>query len=1133
MALSRNAVVLERIIEASEVNSIQELFSGDNVLLKFKVPKKKWKTRFCKKKIAQELEEEPLRTGSRESDDEHMTSADCIDSLEWKTIESSCTDTLLSSTKYGDQALRDRTNNFQIYTRFSTPIADKATESHTQRDGIRDESQGVDHSEKTMAASSSPHAQALQTNSDSNELSHLIPPTRQTISEKHCSLSQLDESSSMVSGFVTETVRNRSNNCLQNGRDDGFENNGLPNQYAVGSMNPSKTLSVSSDFQDLSSVKNNRTTDTSVNSTCMSKGNDNSFNGQHGNQLLNATYTPGETRVGHAYREGNLSRRSDTITDISHITSCAVESESGSNLYASKDNHKDDSHAAHGNLKNNPYTVEDNSQESSHTKENTSKGILHSASIVGNDHTYNRVYSSDSLHVVDADNAQGEMYAGEDNHMDNFYTTKENLNEGTYRVDDNSQDSSHRKESVSKDSLLAARDAGNGDTLTTEDISNSSLHMANAQGETYTAKIKHKDGFHTPMGNLKESTYRIEKNSQDGSYMNEDISKSSSLVTRDVCSDGPCSRGFNSKGSLHVVNDNSSDGMYARENSYKDGSNLKNGTYRVQDDFQDSSYTNKDTSRGSSLAAKIIYNDSTYTAEHNSSSPLSIADNDNINHERYTAEDMCKGKARAATNDSLQVTYAQNMRTNFLNMSSATNSLNHNYATESSSDNSDNHVGEDKLVGTRKRVKRLFFTSDASSAYTTNSDDEGRGKHANLNGIHSGAARKEVANNSQVDYHPNSSNCSAGSGSAMRETSGPFSKFAGDSPSARFTDDYESASKVFVTEKSVVEEKSQVEKNKSVLLRRKSELLRFKRTKPSSKKKTGKSHYSVYDPDLSSPNASPKHYAETTHSNKTPKPSRLKHVGLKGEVTYKSPKILKPNTASDEELKGLRRSKRTRLPCLRHFVGERPIYERDKQTGASIIVGLEKKDPAEDSIITFFTSKLNVKGAKRRKAGNKREKTKKKRLSLPAKIDSDVSMSDDEMRVRDLKTGKDVDRVLTSSVDKAPLFCLDGTIASEDDPVKICKLLDGSNSGNDKTSFGAITLAASAEKPSSFLRGYSLTFYLQEGMVILCINGAYKKFLKSGGCFIVPDGNSYELKNVGKVPAKLVFFTLKDDDSLT
>ncbi|XP_067936772.1 uncharacterized protein [Watersipora subatra] len=123
--------------------------------------------------------------------------------------------------------------------------------------------------------------------------------------------------------------------------------------------------------------------------------------------------------------------------------------------------------------------------------------------------------------------------------------------------------------------------------------------------------------------------------------------------------------------------------------------------------------------------------------------------------------------------------------------------------------------------------------------------------------------------------------------------------------------------------------------------------------------------------------------------------------------------------------------------------------------------------------------------------------------------------------------------VLTSSVDKAPLFCLDGTIASEDDPVKICKLLDGSNSGNDKTSFGAITLAASAEKPSSFLRGYSLTFYLQEGMVILCINGAYKKFLKSGGCFIVPDGNSYELKNVGKVPAKLVFFTLKDDDSLT
>jgi len=50
--------------------------------------------------------------------------------------------------------------------------------------------------------------------------------------------------------------------------------------------------------------------------------------------------------------------------------------------------------------------------------------------------------------------------------------------------------------------------------------------------------------------------------------------------------------------------------------------------------------------------------------------------------------------------------------------------------------------------------------------------------------------------------------------------------------------------------------------------------------------------------------------------------------------------LVRPRTSLSTE--GLRRSKRTKLPLLRHYAGERPIYELDKETSklSSVIIKL-------------------------------------------------------------------------------------------------------------------------------------------------------------------------------------------------
>lgn len=54
----------------------------------------------------------------------------------------------------------------------------------------------------------------------------------------------------------------------------------------------------------------------------------------------------------------------------------------------------------------------------------------------------------------------------------------------------------------------------------------------------------------------------------------------------------------------------------------------------------------------------------------------------------------------------------------------------------------------------------------------------------------------------------------------------------------------------------------------------------------------GKSRFSVYDPELPSRSGSLLHYGEIT-STKTPKPTRSKFIGLKGDKMYSSPKLSK------------------------------------------------------------------------------------------------------------------------------------------------------------------------------------------------------------------------------------------------
>lgn len=50
-----------------------------------------------------------------------------------------------------------------------------------------------------------------------------------------------------------------------------------------------------------------------------------------------------------------------------------------------------------------------------------------------------------------------------------------------------------------------------------------------------------------------------------------------------------------------------------------------------------------------------------------------------------------------------------------------------------------------------------------------------------------------------------------------------------------------------------------------------------------------KSRLSIYDPELPTFSSAPKHYHDVTTQCKTPKQTRSKEVGLKGETVYSTP----------------------------------------------------------------------------------------------------------------------------------------------------------------------------------------------------------------------------------------------------
>ena len=59
----------------------------------------------------------------------------------------------------------------------------------------------------------------------------------------------------------------------------------------------------------------------------------------------------------------------------------------------------------------------------------------------------------------------------------------------------------------------------------------------------------------------------------------------------------------------------------------------------------------------------------------------------------------------------------------------------------------------------------------------------------------------------------------------------------------------------------------------------------------------------------------------------------LQFVGLLLMTQFLLSCIVKPHMTPRTIQRGLRRSKRTRLPPLRHYAGERPVYQFDKITG--------------------------------------------------------------------------------------------------------------------------------------------------------------------------------------------------------
>ncbi|XP_038056279.1 centromere protein C-like isoform X2 [Patiria miniata] len=273
--------------------------------------------------------------------------------------------------------------------------------------------------------------------------------------------------------------------------------------------------------------------------------------------------------------------------------------------------------------------------------------------------------------------------------------------------------------------------------------------------------------------------------------------------------------------------------------------------------------------------------------------------------------------------------------------------------------------------------------------------------------------------------------------------------------------------------------------------------------------------------DATSSTATPAAMCTTVYPEPTPRSilkgsaaagidARKKNLTLQFfEVPKQKPIIVPP----DDTENGPRRTRRNRVRPVEYWRNERAEYQRRK-SGGFVLVGVQSPEGSSPDVQT--------------QRGRKKAQGPKKLMQTPANLSMHVSpppgskiVEHPAMVVMNPDTQQEVE-VDTLRTAKMNVFVgPSGKEATPDDPITLCKAIS-----QKAFSSGILTIRPLSEKGMQFVRNDTMVFYITRGKVSVTIHHT-TSILQNGDMFFVPQGNMYNIKNLRRDEAKLVFFQHK------
>ncbi|XP_078352857.1 uncharacterized protein LOC144637673 isoform X2 [Oculina patagonica] len=217
---------------------------------------------------------------------------------------------------------------------------------------------------------------------------------------------------------------------------------------------------------------------------------------------------------------------------------------------------------------------------------------------------------------------------------------------------------------------------------------------------------------------------------------------------------------------------------------------------------------------------------------------------------------------------------------------------------------------------------------------------------------------------------------------------------------------------------------------------------------------------------------------------------------------------------SDEQ--NTRRSKRTIVPPLQYWKNERIDYERRKSGGWCIKGIIKNPTPTPKHKRKPKQTKKPVVSKERN--GNAVDSTEEE---FEHDLEGFQEIINPSGTVLNPENNEQVEMDIFHLPGMLNFTNPSGKPAQDDDPLIVHKFISQPLFGG-----GHVVLRPGAEKGRQFVRNDTMVFYVIKGRVMVTVHQS-SAVLHTGSTFFVPQGNSYNIKNLKKTDAELMFVQIK------